>query len=186
MTIDNGIFAYNTSQGIFTLDRLVEDTSDISILSVNVVDGKPVVCWFDGTNYRINHVPASLAKSSYGIYKSNAFLIGGAKKGRIKTIKINHKPLPASCGFTVKVKHYGHYTADSTPPTEDSFTILLTPQGKATTSGLTQSTDNSTFTILQNHNLFKWADFAQLEIDFDEISGVNAPSIIETESSDSF
>jgi hypothetical protein len=117
-------------------------------------------------------------KSSGGIYESVAIPLNNGLKGLIKQIKLMHKPLPAGCGFTVQVKHYGHYIKNGTPPAEDSFTTLYTSQGNTSTSGMTQSTTNSTFTVIETQEAFKWADYAQIRILFDETTGTSAPEII--------
>ena len=178
MTIDNGVYAFNHRSKILTLDRIVSDTSDIRITSINVLDGLPVVTWTDGTNYRINHVPATNAKSSSGVYKSDIFALNNGKMDKIKRILIVHENLPSSCGFTVKVQHFSHYPVGGSVASADSFTSLVTPQGSGGASGVTQSTDNTGYTIIENHDKFKDARFAQLEIDFDEVSGVNSADIV--------
>ncbi len=99
-------------------------------------------------------------------------------KGKIKRIKIMHKPLLASCGFTIKVKHFGHYPLTGSVAAEDSFVTILGPQGNTLTSGFSQSTTNATFTVLEDLDKFKTADFAQIEIDFDETSGSNSAEIL--------
>ena len=178
MTIDNGVYAYDTEQNILTLDRITSDTTAIQITSIGFNGGALVTTWYDGTNYKISHVISTPAVSSSGVYQSNAFFLNNGKRGKIKRIKILHKALPASCGFTVKVKHYGHYPSDGSVASADSFTVITTNQGSGSSTGKTQSTDNTTYTIIEDLDKFKEADMAQIEIDFDEVSGINAAEIL--------
>ena len=177
MTIDNGVFAYDTDQDVLTLDRVVSDTTGIDITSVAFNGGAMVVTWYDGTDYHLSHVVSSPSVSALGKYISNAFPLANGRPDTIKRILLNHKSLPTSCGFTVKVKHFG-YPIGGSIPAADSFANLLTPQGNSATSGFTQSTTNATYTLIENSDKFKEARFAQLEIDWDEVSGLNAAEII--------
>ncbi len=180
MTIDNGVWAYNQKTGILTLDRVVSDTSDINISSIDNIDGSPMVTWYDGTNYHLNHVPASNAKSALGIYESEIFPLDGtvgSKRGIIESIEFNHIALPTSCGFTISVKHYGAYEPSGIP-VADSYVALTTAQGTGGSTGKTQSTDNATYTLIKAPAKFKRATHAQIKIAFDETSNLNAASIV--------
>ena len=114
---------------------------------------------------------------STGVYESNAIALNGGLPATLKKIYINHKPIPANCGFTVAVKYYGHYPFDGTVPSEDSYTNLTTSQGSGSTTGKTQSTNNATYTEIPIVNPKK-ARYAQIKISFDEVSGTNAPEIV--------
>src|SRR3990167_8865062 len=179
MTIDNGVYAYNQKTDILTLDRVVEDTTNIDVSSITIIEGTPVVTWFDGTNYRINHVPASTNKSALGVYESNIFPLdgtSGSKYGKIESILLNHAALPASCGFTVAIKHYSNYDISGSVPSADSYTDLTTPQGSGNSTGKTQSTTNATYTRIQSPNDFDRATHAQIKISLDEINSADSRS----------
>ena len=60
----------------------------------------------------------------------------------------------------------------------DSFTAITTPQGSGSSTGKTQSTDDATYTIIEDLDKFEEVDMAQIQIDFDEVSGLNAAEII--------
>jgi hypothetical protein len=124
-----------------------------------------------------NYVSSELTpgiKSSGGIYESNIFPVDT----KIKSVRINHDSLPASTGFTVQVKHYGHYTRGTSVPSEDSYATLFTSEGNTATSGMSQSTTNTTYTVLEDPNVFKTARYAQIKILFDETSTIYAPTIV--------
>lgn len=178
MTIDNGVYAYDTEQDILTLDRITSDTTAINITSVGFNGGAMVVTWYDGTNYKMSHVNSSPGVSSLGVYQSNAFPLNNGKMGKVKRILILHKNMAASCGFTAKIKHFGHYPTSGSVESADGFANLLTPQGNAATSGFSQSTDDAGYTIIENLHQFKEARFTQLEIAFDEVSGLNSAEIL--------
>ena len=185
--LDQVIWAYGSGgknlPNLLTPLRTVLDgatTNKVFLAIKNLQDGL-IVIWRNNaldTPYHIEATGISGNISDDGVYESNAFLLSGGLPAKIKRITINHKPLPASCGFTVKVKHFGHYPRGTSIPAEDSYAILYTPEGNSATSGMSQSTTNTTYTILEDPNVFKSARFAQIQILFDEVSTTNAASII--------
>ena len=185
MTASNGVYAFGhgkvTEPRILTLDRLnhTPDKLDIAITSVKKLGSNFVVTWNDGTNFYLNHqTTASGTVSDDGVYETIAFPLRNGKPGKIKRITIPHFPLVASTGFTVQVKHYGHYPKRTSIPSEDSYADLTTSEGSGSSTGKTQSTTNTTYTIIDQPNVFKTAQFASIKILFDEISTVNAVKII--------
>ena len=190
MNASNGIYAYGhgnvAEPRILTLDRLnlngasATDKEDISVTSIKTLGSNLVLTWNDGTNYYLNSLTSNSGyKSANGVFETVAFPLGkDGQLGKIKRITIPHLPLVASTGFTVQVKHYGHYKRGTSIPSEDSYATLLTPEGNATVPGATQSTTNTTYTVIEQPNVFKEAQFASIKILFDEISTVYAPEII--------
>jgi hypothetical protein len=138
---------------------------------------------FHFENQLDNYISATLTpgvKSGNGVYESNIFPLDGktgANRGKITSIELQHEPIPTSTGFTMAIKHYGAYEKGGTVST-DSYADLLTPQGSGSSTGKTQSTNNATYTIIDNNNSFKKATHAQIKISFDEVSGVSAPKIV--------
>ena len=185
--LDLGIFAYGTPKSTIskyhTLWSLVSTgvLTAVSISSIKYSGTTMVVTWGSTSGGNgTQHIDAFggniTAAVPTGVYESNIFPIGNP--GKIKRIIINHKPLPASCGFTVQVKHYGHYPKGTSIPAEDSYATLFTPEGNAATSGMSQSTTNTTYTEIDQPNVFKEARFAQIKISFDEVLTTNAASIV--------
>jgi hypothetical protein len=147
------------------------------------IEGSTVTYHIEGQNQ--NYVDSTFTpglKSSEGIYESIIFPLDGEQgifRGKIKSIELQHEPLPASCGFTMQVKHYGIYEPGGTRTlANDSYADLLTPYGSGSSTGKTNSTENSTYTIIENNNNLKKATHAQIKIKLDETSGTNAPAII--------
>jgi len=181
MNIDNGIFAYGKGAigfpKVVTLDRTVApvDTTDIEINYVRWIDGDLVINWYDGTNYRTGHI-TGLTKSGDGIYQSNMFRFDSHRKGRIKRIKINHLPLPALTGFRIGIRHHGITPVGITPSASETFTT----DGTGASFVGNQTEDNQTYTIFSDRNgsPFPWADAAQIQIEFNTVSGGDATSII--------
>ena len=189
MGMANGVYIYGkdkiTGRRVLTLGKLTAtaqhgtpDSSNISITGLRQTGKITLVFWTDGTTYYVNHQIASTRRSIDGVYESNAFLIGKGGPRKIKRITINHKPLPTDCGFTVQVKHYGHYPKGTSVPSEDSYADLTTNEGSGSSTGKTQSTTNTTYTEIDQPNVFKEARYAQIKIKFDEISTNTAASII--------
>ncbi|HYD91733.1 MAG TPA: hypothetical protein VEA37_09640, partial [Flavobacterium sp.] len=176
--IDLGIYAYGSEQSNrpkrFNLDRLVHngDTSNIQINSVVNNGSYMVVCWYDSTGdaYYINHsLRANSAMSANGVYQSEKIKLHPYKRDKIVTIKIPHESLPASTGYTVKVIHFGTEDPGSTPEAEETFAGATISQS--------QTTANSTYTLIQS-NSFPEAEYAQIQIALDTVSGTSAPKII--------
>lgn len=196
--IDLGIYAFGSGSGnqnkYPSLWRLPSTgvTTGLSITSIQHNGDNIILIWSTssgGGTYHIDTTYGSdftLASPSTGVYQSNAFPLNNGKMGKIKRILILHKNLATSCGFTVKIKHFGHYPIGGSIASADSFVVLTTPQGTGNGStGQTQSTDNAAYTVIEVSDKFKEARFAQLEIDWDEVSSTNAaeilfPIIIET------
>lgn len=129
--------------------------------------------------YTIEATGISSNLSDDGVYQTNIFPLNDGLPGQIKRIYINHKPLPASTGFTVGVKLFGNYPWGGTVKADETvFTDLVTDQGSDTTTGITQSTENATFTEIATASNFEPARFAQLQIKLDMVSTTNAPEII--------
>ena len=178
MAIDSGVWVYDDELDILTLERILDQTTTMTIRGIDIIEGHPMVMWFNGTDFKLNHVVTSGNISSRGIYQSNAFFLNNGKEGTIKRILLNHKPIPTSCGFTVKIKYFGHYPIGGSVLAEDSFTVLTTPQGSGSSTGKTQSTDNATYTIIEDPSQFKKARFVQIQIEWDEVSGITAPEVV--------
>lgn len=188
--IDLGIYAYGSGNSdikkFWGLWRLVHTgvTSAVSIFSINHTGDNIIIIWATATGggtYYITTLKANsitMATAAYGVYQSNAFPLNNGKLGRVKRIIILHKPLPASCGFTVKLKHIGHYPIGGSVASEDSFATLNTPQGNSVTSGFSQSTTNAAYTVIEVPDKFKEARFAQLQIEWDEVNSTDAAEII--------
>lgn len=189
--LDLGIFAHGSAKvnlpKFHTLWRLVSTgaTSAVSISSIKHNGTTLIVTWGTtnggGGTQHIDVITGSgitSATPSDGVYESNAFLLNGGQKGKIKKITIFHKPLVASTGFTAQIKHYGHYPIGTSIPSEDSYADLTTSEGSGSSTGKTQSTTNTTYTIIQQPNVFKEATHAQIKILFDEVSGTSAPEIV--------
>ncbi|MEX0909985.1 MAG: hypothetical protein WDZ75_01690, partial [Candidatus Paceibacterota bacterium] len=128
-------------------------------------------------NYTIEIVGGVGTISSLGVYESNIFPINDGKPGTIKRILMNHEAIPSGCGFTVQLKQYSNYDWTTTPVV-DTYQDLLTPEGSASSTGKTQSTNNTTVTEITGNGLFKQARFAQIKIKYDEISGTTSPGIV--------
>lgn len=121
----------------------------------------------------------SSAPLSTGEYESNVFpLNDDGKEGSLTRITINHLPLPASCGFTVKIRHFGNYPWGTTVPSVEAYTDIITPDGSGSSTGKTQSTANAVMTEITSSAYFKKARYAQIKIVYDEVSSTEAPSII--------
>lgn len=186
--IENLIYCYK--EGIISQARLnsAPVTADVKYWCVRAIDGDIVTTYQDvtPTYFKMDHPQASASigiLSANGIYQSNAFFLDPYRKGIIKTIKFHHYPLPASTGFRVTVRHFGDYDSQGTPTTPETFAALISA---GTTTSFT--TDNSTQSILAQN--FKRAQAAQIQIEFNTISTVNAlqlifPIIIEAEIQDS-
>lgn len=173
-TTDGGIFVYDPMKESMYRARVPEAaTTDDIFTSLRMYGTDTAITYqTSGGTKIINHIGSS-STTQTGVYETNAFrLASGNKRGKIKQIRFLHKANPANTGFTVAVKHIGHY--DKSIPSADSFTDLLTPQGSGGSTGKTQSTDNATFTNIYNDNKFKKADFAQLRITFDEVTAITS------------
>jgi len=178
--IKNLVYAFDPITNMLTQDRIATaGTAEFDFTNIKFFNGGLYVMYHNPeATWYIDHEEANATKgtlSSAGVYQSNVFPLGD--QGRIKKIKIDHDSLPANCGFTVSIKHYGHYPRGTTVQSADTFTALTTPEGSGGSTGKTQSTSNTTYTIIEDPNKFKQADYAQLQIAFDETSGVNAAAI---------
>ena len=157
-------------------------TTNKAFLAIKNLQEGLIILWRNNAldrPYSIEATGISGNLTDDGVYESNAFPLKDGLPGKIKRIVINHKPIPTSCGFTVQIKHYGHYTWGTSVPAEDSYVDLITPEGFGSGSvGLTQSTDNAVMTEISGNELFKTARYAQIKIKFDEILTTTAASII--------
>lgn len=187
---DIGLFAFgNNTPGYpdaLSIDRLRSTGSVTSNIICarkfgNTLANEVLIVLFltgSGT-FAINHTLGnSAALSANGAIESDAFPLKNGLPGKIKRIIINHLPIPTSCGFTVQVKHYGHYPWATSVPTPESYTDLLTPEGSGGSTGKTQSTNNACMTEIAGAEIFKTARYAQVKISLDETSGTTAASII--------
>ncbi len=185
LDITNGIYAYGkfeTNQPrIINLDLTTTSTAVAhSFTCVKVIKGSIFAAFNNRTTWYLEHQLANTTygtKSADGVYESNVFPLNGGDKGKIQKITIQHEPLPASCGFTVQVKHLGHYMFGSTVPTPEAYQTLYGPQGNTSTSGMTQSTTGATYTEIQSDKYID-ATHAEIKILFDEVSTVSAPAIV--------
>jgi hypothetical protein len=94
------------------------------------------------------------AANEFWVYDTYAHAVAGGSTGRVDTSG-----------------------SQSGTHTIDPWVDVFGPQGNAATSGLTQSTDNATYTEVSSPD-FKECRYAQLRIKFDEVSGTTAPSIL--------
>jgi hypothetical protein len=186
LNITNGIYAYgkfesNQPRIITLLNTPTTSAAGYSFTCVRVIEGYIYAAFNNQTNWYIETQASNStwgARDSSGVYESNVFTLNSGNMGKISKITLFHDPLPASCGFTVQVKHYGHYTRGSSIPVEDSYATVYGPEGNSSTSGMSQSTQYTTYTVLEDPNVFKKARFAQIKILFDEVNGVDAPGIV--------
>ena len=156
-------------------------TTDIAFLSIKNFNDRFVVIYTDNAltrPYKIEAVGPSSTLSDDGIYESEAFPLNGGLPGQIMRIYMNHTPNPAGAGFTVSVKLIGNYPWDGTIPAEDTFTDLTTDRGSGGATGITQSTDNATFTEIASPANLEPARYAQIRVELDEISTTNGAEII--------
>ena len=177
---DVGVFAYGTEKiskpKRLNLDRLVHTgaTTAVAITSVKYNGRFYIVTWTNGTDWFINHNnDSSRASSANGVYQTEIFKTAFGRKGKIKEIIIDHKSLPASTGFTVKIRHLGSKSPmrGIAPGTEETFA-----SGAVSVS---QTLDNTTRTVIKDGDVdFKYCEAAQIQIAFDTVSGTNAPEII--------
>ena len=187
--IDLGIYAYGSgsekTSKVPAFLRLVSDgtTSTVSVTSIQHNGDNIILIWStlvgSGT-YHIDGIGGNLtnATPSTGVYQSNAFPLNKGKLGKIKRIILLHKNLPSSCGFTLKIKHFGHYPVTGSVASADSFVAITTPQGTGSSTGKTQSTNDAAYTIVEDADKFKEARFAQIEIDWDEVNSTDAAEIL--------
>lgn len=188
INIPNGVYAYGKLEAdqprIATLDLTTATAADAhSFTCLKLINGVIAVAFNNNTTWYVEHQLANSTfgtKSAAGVYETNIFPLDGKfgeKYGKIESIEIPHEVLPASCGFTVAIKHYGNYEISGSVGT-DSYTDLVTPQGSGSSTGKTQSTTSTTFTRIMLPNDFDRARFAQLRISYDEVSGTSAPGIL--------
>lgn len=183
-----GIFGYGSpGSGISKYHALYRLVSSNAVTAVGITSIKHngtslVVTWEESGSgpYHIDTITGNgltLARPSSGVYESNIFPLNGGLKGRIKKITLTHPAIPSSCGFTVYVKHLSTYPFGSTVPSPESYQTLFGPQGNTSTSGMTQSTNNATFTEIASDKFID-ATHAQIKIAFDEVSTTTSASII--------
>lgn len=199
-SINDNLAVYSRSIGLFgfgnntagysdalSIDRLISTGS----VTANIICVKKfgntltaevlvVIALTANSTFAINHTIGTTlgTVSANGAIESDAIPLKGGFPGKIKRITINHEAIPTSCGFTVQVKHYGHYPWGTSVPTVESYTDLTTPEGSGSSTGKTQSTNSACMTEIDGSHLFKTARYAQINIKFDEISTTNAPNII--------
>ncbi len=177
LSITNGVYAFGRSgSNQPRIDTLLQLTSTSaaakSITCIKVIQGTLVIMYNNGTTWYLDTTLSNSTygqKSANGVYQSNAFRLDpeGMGKGLLLSLKLRHEPLPASCGFTVKFKQFGAYPTGTTIPTAAFVTL-----GAQTSAG-------AAYTLLQGFtNLTGAAEWGQIEIDFDTVSGANAPGII--------
>ena len=185
-SIDSLLWAYGSgnakTKDFLTQFRTIAagTVSAIGFVAIKDFNGQTVIIYrtSSGATPVMEATKISTTLSANGVYESNAFPLKKGLPGKIKRIIINHKPIPATTGFLVQIKHYGHYPWGSSVPAEDSFVNLTTPEGSGSSTGKTQSTDNATMTEITGNELFKTARFVQLKIKFDEINEATAPTIL--------
>ena len=160
--------------------RLSAVTTDTVFIGLKNFSDRTVVIFRNNADdtYVMEQWGNSATTNDDGVYKSNAFALNNGKLDTIKRILILHSPLAASCGFTLKLKHIGHYPVSGSVLSEDSFTAIPGPQGNSSAPGQAQSTTNATYTVIEDVALFKEARFAQIEIDWDEVNSSNSAEII--------
>lgn len=172
--LDMAVYSYGsydpTLPPLFAPYRLVHTgaTTSVEIISFKVFGDKSVMCWHSGSTYYIAATGINQTATANGVYDSNAIRLDLFNKGKIKWLKILHKPLPASVQFSVYLKQYGNYPAGTSVPSEDSFTLLKQ-----------QSTQNATFLLIEDDAVnMDYCDAFQLRITYDTISQTNVPEII--------
>lgn len=146
-----------------------------SMLFTKVVGQTTLVGWIDnssGTVYKMSTtgISGSQTALSTGIYQSELIPIDDNLefKGSIKKIKIYHKTLPASCGYTVWVKQFGRYIPGTTIPAADTFTKV----GTVTDT-------NSEYAVIEDDGVnFDLCDSFQMQIKLDTVNAANYPEII--------
>lgn len=184
-SIEQVLWAYGSgdrSEGDFlTQFRTIASgaTTAIGFLCVKDFNGQTIIIYEPsaGGTPVIQATRISTTMSANGVYESNAFPLNDGLVGKINKIYVNHKPIPTSCGFTVAIKHFGNYPWSGSVPSAESYQNLLGPQGNAATSGLTQSTNNASYTEIQSDK-FVQARYAQIKISFDEINSADAASVV--------
>lgn len=188
---DVGVFAFgNNTPGYpdaLNIDRLISTGSTtagiicIKKFGTTLTNEVLVVITLTANStFAINHTIGSTSGtlSANGVFESTAFPLKGGYQGKIKRIIINHEAIPTSTGFTVQIKHMGHYPWGTTVPSAESYVDLTTPEGSGSSTGKTQSTNSAFMTEIDGSHLFKDARYAQIKIKFDEILTTAAPTIV--------
>lgn len=188
---DVGVFAFgNNTPGFadaLNIDRLISTGSTTAgILCIkkfgNTLGAEVfvVITLTANSTFAINHTLNTTVGtySANGVYESGAFALKKGLPGKIKRIIINHEAIPTSTGFTVSLKHLGHYPWGTSVPSAEAYSALTTNDGSGSSTGKTQSTNNAFITEIDKPDFFKTARFAQLKIAFDEILTTAAPTIV--------
>lgn len=188
---DVGIFAFgNNTPGYadaLNIDRLISTGSTTAgILCIkkfgNTLGSEVmvVITLTANSTFAINHTLGTTVGtlSANGVYESDAFPLKKGLPGKIKRIIINHEAIPTSTGFTLSLKHLGHYPWGTSVPSAEAYSALTTNEGSGGSTGKTQSTNNAFMTEIDKPDFFKTARFAQLKIAFDEILTTAAPTIV--------
>lgn len=177
-SLDWGIYSYGSKglneSKLLTLDRLSDTgATNVSFDGLKYADSELFAFYRTAAStYKVIHTRAGSTlgiKSANGVYQSNAFFLDPYRKGKIKRVIIQHKPLPSSTGFKVTVKHFGDYIRNGTPTTSETFANATVYQ--------TFNTQYSTQSILESP-LFRFCQAAQIQIEFNDINGINAAEII--------
>jgi hypothetical protein len=180
--LDWGIYSFGSKGSgepkLLTLDRLADTGgTNLSFDGLKYADSELFAFYRSAaTTYKVLHTRAGATlgtKSAYGVYQSNAFFLDPYRKGKIKRVIIQHLPLyktgSDTTGFKVTVRHFGDYIRNGTPTALETFANATVYQ--------TFNTENSTQSILESP-LFRFCQAAQIQIEFNDISGIYAPSTI--------
>lgn len=148
------------------------DATEHEFRSIQWVNGNLVLCHRDkgaGNWYIGSSATATLGTlTSQGYFESVQIKLHPLTKGKVKRIVLTHKPLPASTGFVVKLKHIGNYPHGTSVPSPQAYQTLKT-----------QTDDNATITVIEDPGgTFQWCDSVQLKLEPSTVSGTNAPEII--------
>lgn len=191
---DLGIFAYGTPSEklakYWALWRLVStgEKSNVSISSIKHNGSSFVVIWGTsslglGTQHIdiLTGTGITPGASANGEYESDIFPLNEqnpGEEGKLTRLILNHLPLPAGCGFTVQIRHFGNYPLDGSVVAQETYQDLLTPQGSGGSVGKTQSTENAAYTEISGNEEFKTARYAQIKIKPDEVNALLRPTLV--------
>jgi hypothetical protein len=172
-TTDGGIFVYDPAQKSMYRSLLpAANTTDDSFSSFRMFGTNTLITYANQSGTKIMNGIGFAFTSQVGTFETNAFALNGGLIGKIAQITINHKAIPTSAGFTVYIKQFGNYPWGTTVPTPETYQTLFTPEGNASTSGMTQSTNNAMITEISGNELFKECRYAQIKVVFDEVIGI--------------
>ena len=176
---DQVIWQYGTGQDGYKKiltpfrTRLDGSTTDINFLCIKQFADRLVVIFKNGANtvFTMEQSGQTFTVNDDGVYESGLIPLNGGLPDKLSRIIINHEAVLSGCGFTVQIKHVGHYPWGNSVPSADSYQDLITPEGSGSSTGKTQSTDNAVITEIAGNELFKETRYIQLKIKMDEMSG---------------